>query len=203
MLQILPDDKRSTILCSALQVFVAYGFRKTSMDDIARAAGMSRPALYQVFKNKTDIFRGLAAEMMADAERKARAGFSMEGTFREKLHRAMDMSILEMHRFVEQTAHGKELVGISHELASDISEEWTDALAEIVADGIQQASAQGMADLSRFHADAQTIARIFTLALEGLKNEVEKDRPVEPRLRALADFIADAIEPAPRSAGWV
>ena len=39
-----------------MKVFLAYGFARTTMDDIARAADMSRPALYLLFKNKTDIY---------------------------------------------------------------------------------------------------------------------------------------------------
>ena len=59
----LDDGKRGAILKAAFEVFITYGFRKTSMDDIARAAGMSRPGLYQLFANKTDIFRALVREI--------------------------------------------------------------------------------------------------------------------------------------------
>src|SRR4051812_18866700 len=39
------DQKSEGILDAALPVFVRHGFRKTSMADIARAAGISRAAL--------------------------------------------------------------------------------------------------------------------------------------------------------------
>ena len=55
----LSDPKAQTILESAWQAFSAYGFRKTSMDDIARGAGMSRPAVYLHFRNKEAIFTAL------------------------------------------------------------------------------------------------------------------------------------------------
>ncbi|MEO1613491.1 MAG: helix-turn-helix domain-containing protein, partial [Pseudomonadota bacterium] len=51
------SDRRARILESAVGVFGRYGFKRCSMEDIAEAAGMSRPALYQHFKNKTEIFR--------------------------------------------------------------------------------------------------------------------------------------------------
>ena len=194
MLHFCPDDKRGTILQAALEVFVTYGFRKTSMDDIARAAGMSRPALYHVFKNKTEIFRGLVEAMMANAAVEARAGFAVGGTFRDKLRHAMERSILEMHRFIERTAHGQELMGISDEIASDISEIWTGTLTDVIAEALTRAEHDGLADLARFNADADTVARIFVFALEGLKEEVKKGRPIEAHMHEIIDFIADAVD---------
>ena len=49
------DSRRAHVLASASKVFLAYGFAKATMDDIARAAEMSRPAVYLHFKNKTEI----------------------------------------------------------------------------------------------------------------------------------------------------
>lgn len=50
------DEKRVAIHAAAIAAFSANGFAATSMADIATAAGMSRPALYQYFRDKTDIF---------------------------------------------------------------------------------------------------------------------------------------------------
>lgn len=62
-----PDDaKRSVIHAAAISEFSARGFNRTSMSNIARAAGLSRPALYQYFKNKGDIF-GSAFVALLDA----------------------------------------------------------------------------------------------------------------------------------------
>ncbi len=40
-----------------MTVFSRFGFRKASMDDVARAAGVSRQGLYLVFSNKEELFR--------------------------------------------------------------------------------------------------------------------------------------------------
>ena len=55
--QMLPDkdEKRGRILNAALSVFALYGYKRTSMEDIAKAASMSRAAVYQHFRNKEDI----------------------------------------------------------------------------------------------------------------------------------------------------
>ena len=38
-------------------MFIRYGYRKTSMDEVARAAQVSRQGLYLHFANKEDLFR--------------------------------------------------------------------------------------------------------------------------------------------------
>ena len=40
-----------------MSVFARFGFRKTSMEDVARAAGVSRQGLYLLFTNKEELFR--------------------------------------------------------------------------------------------------------------------------------------------------
>ena len=52
-----PDPRRRKLLDAALAVFIRYGFRKSSMDEVARAAQVSRQGLYLHFATKEDIFR--------------------------------------------------------------------------------------------------------------------------------------------------
>jgi AcrR family transcriptional regulator len=49
--------RQAAILDAATTVFLRYGFKKTSMDDLARAVGISRQALYLHFQNKEALFR--------------------------------------------------------------------------------------------------------------------------------------------------
>ncbi len=51
------DPRQLAVLDAAVGVFARYGFRKTSMDEVARAAGVSRQGLYLQFANKEDLFR--------------------------------------------------------------------------------------------------------------------------------------------------
>jgi AcrR family transcriptional regulator len=51
------DSRQLGVLDAAVTVFARYGFRKASMDEVARAAGVSRQGLYLQFANKEDLFR--------------------------------------------------------------------------------------------------------------------------------------------------
>jgi len=59
---------------AAMQCFRKYGLEKTTLDDIAKAAGMSKTGFYYYFKNKEDIFLETAFEegwaFLADLQKK-------------------------------------------------------------------------------------------------------------------------------------
>ena len=52
-------EKREIILEAALDVFSSHGFRGATIDQIAEAAGMSKPNLLYYFKTKEAIFETL------------------------------------------------------------------------------------------------------------------------------------------------
>ncbi len=51
------SGRRQHVLDAALLVFARYGYRKASVEDIARAADISRPGLYLHFPSKQELFR--------------------------------------------------------------------------------------------------------------------------------------------------
>ena len=52
-------ERRQQLLDSAREVFAAKGFHAASMDDIAVAAGVSKPVLYQHFPGKVELYLAL------------------------------------------------------------------------------------------------------------------------------------------------
>ena len=192
MLQTTPD-KRGTILSAAFDVFINYGFRKTSMDDIARAAGMSRPALYQVFRNKTEIFRAASMSILEHIGHAARAAFATDKPFAERLYDSLDRSILDLHRKIDATPHGAELMGVNEEVAGDIEEKWCDQMIEAIAAGISEAEKAEEIALEPLGVDARTVATIVMQTMEGLKAKYLRGEPIDGDVRNMADFVAGAL----------
>jgi TetR/AcrR family transcriptional regulator, regulator of autoinduction and epiphytic fitness len=63
-----PDSaRRERVLAVALEVFGRYGYRKASMDEIARAADISRQGLYLYFANKDALFRAAVRQELDTA----------------------------------------------------------------------------------------------------------------------------------------
>ncbi|WP_425039436.1 TetR/AcrR family transcriptional regulator [Primorskyibacter sp. S187A] len=124
------DDPRVlTILQAASQSFGQYGYRKTSMEDIARAASMSRPALYQFFPNKEAIFRALCIQLFAAKTAALRLALAQTGRTTDVLRSAVRAEAQEFMAVVLESPHGQELMDVGHAVAADIA---TGGEAEIV-----------------------------------------------------------------------
>ena len=70
------DARREQILDVAIDVFGRSGYFGASMNDIAEAAGVTKPVLYQHFDSKSDLYSALLGEVgvrMLDAIAKATA----------------------------------------------------------------------------------------------------------------------------------
>jgi AcrR family transcriptional regulator len=53
------DQRRAQLLDAANEVFTSKGYHAAAMDDIAEAAGVSKPVLYQHFGSKLDLYLAL------------------------------------------------------------------------------------------------------------------------------------------------
>ena len=88
------DPKRAAVLAAALTVFGRYGFQKTSMEAVAKAAGISRPGLYLLFPNKEQLYRVTMQGVMERAQRAMEACFANETLgFEDRIVAALDALI--------------------------------------------------------------------------------------------------------------
>ena len=60
----IQTEKRELILEAALEVFSTHGFRGSTIDQIAEAAGMSKPNLLYYFRRKEDIHEALIERLL-------------------------------------------------------------------------------------------------------------------------------------------
>jgi AcrR family transcriptional regulator len=70
--------RRAALLEAATGVFLRYGFKKTSMDDLARAAGLSRQGLYLHFATKEALFKEAVLQLIATTRAVGRAALARE-----------------------------------------------------------------------------------------------------------------------------
>jgi len=78
---------RATVLKAALAVFSAKGFAATTLDDVAKAAKVTRGAIYWHFKSKADLYNTLVQELSARGATVVQQAVSEGGTFIEMLRR--------------------------------------------------------------------------------------------------------------------
>ena len=104
------EAKKIKILTTAQAVFLRYGYKRVNMNDIAEAAGVSRPALYILFKNKEEIFlsvyRQWVDETLADIEKAMATTANPE----KKLERAFEIWVVRPFEIMMNSPEAKELM---------------------------------------------------------------------------------------------
>jgi AcrR family transcriptional regulator len=84
--------RREQVLGAALATFARYGYRKTSMEDVARAADISRPGLYFLFASKQNLFRAAVTHALDDdADAAKRSLADTRRPLRDRLIEAFDL----------------------------------------------------------------------------------------------------------------
>lgn len=89
------EERTREITDAARACFLQFGYAKTSMDDIAKKAGISRPLLYRAFKNKEDIFARVYEDTFAGRFPDAQALVESKLSKREKILQVCELLIIE------------------------------------------------------------------------------------------------------------
>ena len=188
------DGKREEILDGAAKVFARYGFRKTTVGDIVREAGVARATLYKYFETKDDVFEAVldreAREMLAavrDAVRQA-------GTTRERLRAAM-MTHTDFIRRKVNTLR------VTLEALSDMMSRWSRHMEELsrdAADIYESILVRGVEAGEIVADDAGATARILVMISKGLflavvTGRVDEDR--EAVVGRLLDMVMNGLRP--------
>src|SRR3954451_13385548 len=60
------DERKARILDAAAEVFASHGYESTSIDEVAEAAGISKPVIYDHFDSKKDLHIALIDKQTED-----------------------------------------------------------------------------------------------------------------------------------------
>jgi AcrR family transcriptional regulator len=128
-------SRRGPILEAAKGVFLRYGLKKTSMDDLARAAKLSRQGLYLHFQTKEELFKAVTLELIADTRAASKAALANEGIDVEaRIFGAFD------------AAHGR---GLGQLASEHLDELLAAAAAYLGADAVNEVDEGLVADVAR------------------------------------------------------
>lgn len=170
-----PRDRRGQLLDAAFTAFMATGYAKTSMSDIAREAGVSRPTLYRAFPTKEDIFRSVAERLHTqthEAYLGAAAGID-GGTNRLA---ALAVTKLGAHiDIVTGSPHGQTLLEENQRIAGDLAAASNDRFQDVLADTFRRSGDLVLVPGRTPKSAARTIATL----IDGWERRVvDRDSPL-------------------------
>ena len=172
------DPKREAILASAFTQFSRYGFRRTSMEDIAKETGISRASIYSHFENKEEIFRSLSASLHEETLGNAESCLCLKGEspvgggqspLAERVEEALVARFGPFQEVVTQSAHGSEIYDENNRLCGDLVTDSHQRFQSILATAMKAASRAGEIDLKAAGLSASGVAELIHLGAVGLK----------------------------------
>jgi AcrR family transcriptional regulator len=152
----------------ARSVFLRYGFRRVTMNDIAEAAGVSRPALYLLFKSKEEIFIGVylqwVDETLAEVERTMATATT--STSERKLERAFEIWTVLPFEVMMNSPEAKELIECSLGFAQDALSQGYRKFESVIVPVLATLTKKHSAKAS---LAPERIAHVLASAVRGLK----------------------------------
>ena len=116
-------QRQRSIHAAAIEQFSLRGIAGTSMANIADAAGMSRPALYQHFRNKGDIYASAFVSLFEEHVELALAALSQPGTTAEQLDGFLQRYEGDLWQLLAASPHSEEILGAKNaEVAASIAD---------------------------------------------------------------------------------
>ena len=189
------DPKRARILEAAMRLVLAYGFSRTTMDDIARAAEMSRPALYLLFRNKTEIYRAIAGQFMDQSASRAEAILRQDGPLSGRLMSMIEECLIGMMRKIAESPHGAEILDMKSTLAGDIVAGWKQRLGALIEAAVETEARANGVDLEARGLSARLLATLLLDGLEGMKSRVRNPDEQRAAARGLVRVVEIALQP--------
>lgn len=168
--------RRSKVLIAARWCFLNFGFAKTSFEDVAKRAQLSRTLLYKLFKDKEDIYRAVFVDWLVSRHPAAKAAAKAAVSAEERLFEVCRLVAIEPWSEMVAAPMGSEFL----EACSRIDPE-SEALHRKVA----------LTCVTTILGDKAS-AEVFLLALDGLLADKPSTELLAQRTRLLAARFAAA-----------
>jgi AcrR family transcriptional regulator len=188
-------QSRQAIVDAAVHLFSEKGFEKTSIEDLAKLAGIGKSTVYTYFKAKEDIFLAFCDEEFEYSFNQLHERVSADAPLLEKL---LTLFMLQYEFVTRNREFGRILVRETlfpknvTSLAKETNQRYLDALGEILSQAKERGEIRE--DLDNFYLSAH-FYMLYLGALSGLYTGfVTTSQEVEAGLRILLNQALTGIK---------
>ena len=162
------DEKKGQLLNAARSVVARFGYRKTTLEDIAAEAGVSRATLYYYFPNKEEVFRALIVHEIERFQTVLLEAVDPDAPADERLMsfvRARFRHLRELKSLYSVTEHfARDFLPMASEELAGFQEAEKAFLSSLIQQGMES---------GRFRqVDAMLLATALLAALRGLDERI-------------------------------
>lgn len=113
-------SRRDRLVAVAIDLFTRHGVRRTSIDDIAEAAGIAKGSVYLEFAGKSELFRAAAEQLVGEILRDAQTAASTAGTLEDRIVAVLVAKFWRLYDLVHSRPHARELIDAKDATAADV-----------------------------------------------------------------------------------
>ncbi len=179
------DEKAEKVLAAALPVFLRYGYKRTTMGDIADAAKISRPALYLIFPSKEEIFSAVLEQATSNTLKEIHDNISHIDEAEDKLKQAFEIWCVRPFEVMQASPDAKDLLENGHIIAGDVIAKGLADFEKIIAQILKQltpAKASAPVPLTQ-------IAKILIGAMMGFKQSAKDSTQLRQMIAGLIAIV--------------
>ena len=187
--------KRMRILHAATDLFIAHGYKKTSMEDVARSAGVAKGTVYLYYRNKAELLlHTLALQKLQYLEHFAPALVDTSIAPRQRLRSIVETAIVMSRRMplmAQFTSGDHELTQILREVDGTFLATITQWQLNFVAGLIRAASERNASQDVMEQRAAHLLEVIFAVATSG--RVFQTDLPLEDYARQIGEILTVGV----------
>ena len=197
---------RTRILDAAMLVFRRHGFRRSSIEQAAEAAGLTRQALYHHFKSKEALFRAVIEQLHENALvaeiAAAHAAENAAGSPADILVAQVIARLRRMIASFDGSPHIEELFSEHLVQARDLYQKYAGLYGEQLVATIERVCREQQFVLAE-NMNSRDLARCIEMAISGTKSVHPAMQPAEAFLKDLEimvrTLVAGAVGPSPKT----
>jgi AcrR family transcriptional regulator len=181
--------RRDQTLIAARQVFLRYGFKRTTMGDIADEAHLSRPALYLVFSSKEEVFGAVMEQLFADMLALIRDGIGQRATAHEQLVFAFDVWAIEPYKAVQVAPDARDMLESSYAFAPAITVTAAASFERILVGILGSLATQTPLTIA-----PERMAHLLTAAVAGFKQSASSVKELQQLIEDLVTVVLASLQ---------
>jgi AcrR family transcriptional regulator len=180
------SSRPQQVINAAIEVFLRYGYVRTTMADIAKAAGLTRPTLYLSFPDKESIFRAVVETMVETKFTAIRDGVARRSGLDAQLQFACETWGAEGFEMALANPDAKDMfdIGFTPVLKSYLAFE--NLLTDIIRKPIEQAG---------LSVKAADVARVIVFGMKGFKDIAKDGKEMRKMIAAQTAVVTAALRP--------
>ncbi|HMO75621.1 MAG TPA: helix-turn-helix domain-containing protein [Sphingopyxis sp.] len=177
------EAKIDRAVVAAADQFIRYGFARTTMGDIARAAEMSRPALYLLFPGKEELFEAAVEHLNRIRLAEIRGALARTRGLPDRLFTACDLWLVQVFDLQRRTPDARDMDDLSIPVVRRVYAE----LEALIAELIEAEAAKPLP------ASAAQLARGLVFAVRGLGAAAGDVETFRAMARLQVDLLCRAL----------